>query len=51
VLDPSCVWCFGDDVYAVHLWNEMWRRNQRDKDETYDPGCLYEQLKRRYLNI
>jgi len=50
VLDPARTWSFGDDVYAVHLWNEMWRRNQRDKDETYHPDCLYEQLKRRYLS-
>jgi hypothetical protein len=50
VLDSSRAWIFGDDVYAVHLWNEMWRRSQRDKDETYHADCLYEQLKRRYLN-
>ena len=37
VLDPARVWSFGDDVYAVHLWNEMWRRSERDKEETYDP--------------
>jgi hypothetical protein len=49
VLDPDRVWAFGDDVYAVHLWNEMWRRDARDKEQAYDPGCLYEQLKRRYL--
>jgi hypothetical protein len=50
VLDPARAWSFGDDVYAVHLWNEMWRRSRRDKDETYDSDCLYEQLKRRYLS-
>jgi hypothetical protein len=49
VLDPTRSWSFGDDVYAVHLWNEMWRRDGRDKEETYQPECLYEQLKRRYL--
>ena len=31
---------------AVHLWNEMWRRDGRDKDASYDPGSLYERLKR-----
>jgi Glycosyltransferase sugar-binding region containing DXD motif/Alpha 1,4-glycosyltransferase conserved region len=48
-LDPTRSWRFGDDVYAVHLWNEMWRRVDRDKEQRYPPGCLYEQLKQRYL--
>lgn len=34
---------------AVHLWNEMWRRQDADKDRTYHPRSLYEGLKRRYL--
>jgi len=34
------------DSYAVHLWNEMWRRESCDKDAAYDPRCLYEALKR-----
>lgn len=38
-----------DDAVAVHFWNEMWRRNGREKDASYDPGSLYEQLKARYL--
>ncbi|HEV2722880.1 MAG TPA: glycosyltransferase [Thermoanaerobaculia bacterium] len=32
--------------HAVHLWNEMWRRENCDKDAAYDPRCLYEILKR-----
>lgn len=32
--------------FAVHLWNEMWRRGGRDKDAQYDPRCVYERLKR-----
>ena len=36
------------DAVAVHLWNEMWRRNGREKDGDYDAACLYEQLKTRY---
>ena len=31
--------------YAVHLWNEMWRRDGIDKDATFDDICLYERLK------
>ena len=34
---------------GVHLWNEMWRRHDTDKDGTYHPRSLYETLKRRYL--
>ncbi len=36
-------------VYAVHLWNEIWRRENLDKDATYHPRCLYERLKRMYI--
>ena len=49
VLDPTRTWTWGGGVYAVHLWNEMWRRGERDKDARYDPACLYERLKGRYL--
>jgi Glycosyltransferase sugar-binding region containing DXD motif len=36
---------FSKEVYAVHLWNEIWRREGLDKDGKYEDGCLYEQLK------
>jgi hypothetical protein len=49
VLDPGTGPAFGPSTYAVHLWNEMWRRGGRDKNGAYDPGCLYERLKRKYL--
>ena len=49
MLDPSLAWSFGSSTYAVHLWNELWRRSDRDKDALYDAGCLYEQLKSQYL--
>ncbi|HEX5732700.1 MAG TPA: glycosyltransferase [Blastocatellia bacterium] len=48
VLNPNKVWNL-DDACAVHLWNEMWRRNERDKNQSYDPNCLYELLKRKYM--
>jgi mannosyltransferase OCH1-like enzyme len=38
-----------EDSYAIHLWNEMWRAAGQDKNGTYDPNCLYEQLKTKYL--
>lgn len=36
---------------AVHFWNEMWRRDGRDKDGDYPPNCLYERLKRKFPRI
>jgi hypothetical protein len=48
-LKPGISWNFGEQTRAVHLWNELWRRDRADKDRTWDPDCLYEQLKRRYL--
>ncbi len=48
VLDPSCSLPDNPQTYGVHLWNEMWRRADRDKDQSYPPACFYEQLKRRY---
>jgi len=49
VLDSNPTWNFDDSTYAIHLWNEMWRRRGQDKDQPFHPQCLYEQLKRKYL--
>lgn len=49
VLDPTRAWAFDETTYALHLWNEMWRQDQQDKNRRYHPDCLYEQLKDRYL--
>ena len=49
VLDPTIAWAFDETTYAIHLWNEMWRKDQQDKNHRYHPDCLYEQLKQRYL--
>ena len=35
--------------YTVHLWNEMWRRYNFNKNKTYDENCLFEKLKAKYL--
>jgi hypothetical protein len=43
-------WQFDETTFAVHLWNEMWRRGGANKSEQWNPDCLYEQLKRRYLS-
>ena len=50
VLVPSMEWQFHNETRAIHLWNEMWRRNNYPKDAGYDSACLYEQLKSRYLD-
>ncbi len=49
VLATGPCWEPGADPYAIHLWNELWRRAGQDKDASYDAGCLYEQLKKAYL--
>lgn len=49
VLDPDAHQGFDRSTHAVHLWNEMWRREGRDKNDRYHPDCLYERLKRKYL--
>lgn len=36
---------------TIHLWNEMWRKNEIDKNSQFPEWCLYEWLKRRYLPI
>ncbi len=34
---------------AIHLWHEMWRKHGIDKNQTFPETCLYEQLKKRYI--
>jgi len=56
---PGCLWYylinpqvhfeFTDDIYGVHLWNEMWRRGNADKNDKFDENCYYEKLKKEYL--
>jgi mannosyltransferase OCH1-like enzyme len=49
VLEPDWDAVFDERTYAIHLWNEMWRAANQDKNAQYHRNCLYEQLKRRYL--
>lgn len=49
LVEPGASWEFDDATRAVHLWHEAWRRVGLDKDARYDPDCLYEKLKRRFL--
>ncbi|MDF2476943.1 MAG: hypothetical protein K0S24_2426 [Sphingobacterium sp.] len=38
-----------ESSYAIHLWNNMWRRHNIQKDITYHPNSLIERLKSKYL--
>lgn len=49
VLSPSEQFRFQASTFAIHLWHELWRREDFDINATYAPGCLYEQLKAVYL--
>ncbi len=35
---------------TVHFWNEMWRRENVNKSENFNENCIYEWLKKKYLN-
>ncbi len=45
LVDPSAKIEIPAATYAVHLWNEMWRRGGVDKSGAFDRECLYERLK------
>ena len=36
------------DTYCIHLWNEMLRRNNIDKNANFAPNSLIEQLKQKH---
>ena len=36
--------------YAIHLYNEMWRQGKADKNGSFPKNCIYELMKKRYLN-
>jgi len=46
VLKPWVRHRFVETPYAIHFWNELWRRAGRDKDAQYSRWCLYERLQR-----
>ena len=49
ILKPEKDESLFDASYSVHLWHEMWRAAGENKNASYDPKCLYERLKRKYL--
>jgi mannosyltransferase OCH1-like enzyme len=48
LITPSAISEFETDTLAVHLWHEMWRRAQADKDASYPAACQFERLKSLY---
>lgn len=38
------------DALAIHMWNNLWRINNIDKEKTYHPNSNYERLKTKYLD-
>jgi hypothetical protein len=51
LLDPGTDRDFFEGSFAIHLWNEMWRRDGCDKDGSYPRDCTYERLKEMYLDL
>ena len=37
-----------EEMVGIHLWNEIWRINNLDKNGTYDSNCFYELLKKKH---
>lgn len=37
-----------DGMYCIHLWHEMWRRHNIDKDSVFHPRSLYELFKKKH---
>jgi hypothetical protein len=37
-----------DDSHGLHLWNQVWKHEQRDPDRDAHPDSLYAQLRRRH---
>ena len=38
-----------EECVAVHLWHEMWRAANQDKNAHYHPDSLYEKLRKTFL--
>ena len=51
LITPDSASGFDRDTRAVHLWHEMWRRADADKDKAYPAACPFERLKSRYPEL
>ena len=36
------------ETFCIHLWNEGWKQNKLDKNASYHPDSIYEQLKKKH---
>jgi Alpha 1,4-glycosyltransferase conserved region len=50
VLSSEGVRPLEENTYSIHLWNEMWRRGGRNKDDSYATNSLHERLKATFLS-
>ena len=50
LIDPNSVFEIPPGAYAIHLWNEMWRRKKLEKDILYSAKSLYGKLQRLFLS-
>jgi hypothetical protein len=41
---------FSDDIYFLHMFNEMWRRSGVDKNSQFPNDCLYEKIGNMFIN-
>jgi hypothetical protein len=41
---------FRKDTAAIHLWNEMWKKQGIDKHAKQNSSCLYEKLQKRFTS-
>ncbi len=49
VIEPGASLPIAPETRAVHLWNEMWRRDGVDKDGAFPVDSPYERWRRRFL--
>ena len=48
IAKPSEIIFVNEQTYAIHFWNEIWRRGHLDKNATYHPDSIFEQMKKKY---
>ena len=48
LISQSSQLAFDEQTYAIHFWNEIWRRGHLNKNACYQPDSIFEQLKKRY---
>lgn len=50
LLNPQSEMNLLENSTGVHLWNEMWRKNEVNKTGDFPENCIYEQLKTSLLD-